>query len=1121
MRFARSLVILLLSFVSCVSSLVAATFGTVVSVTGGASDLALDDARQRLYLVNSTRNQIEVYSIPQRRFLDPVAVEQLPLSAALSRDGKTLYVVCNGAASLVMVSTERLQVAGRISLPAKPEGVAVGYDERVLISTVGTGANNAFNVLLIYDPAASGTNQAVTAVAVAPPAPANPLLPPNNLGRPALIPRSFLNASLDGRFIMGVNLPNATNRVAFVYEAASGSVLRSRTLAGVSPVVSVSPDGSKFMAGLTLLHSQTLDVIAQQNAANANYPFPTGTNFNLQQNQGGSVFTADGGRLYTAFNIAPVQTPAARPNVSQLMLNDPDNLLIETAFQLPENATGQMVISRDGANIFALSESGFMIVPIGTASQSPIAMLDTNVQLLVNDQCGVYSTQRTGTAFLRNTGRGRMTATATVQAEATNAGAIVGPGGIGGPGGAGGGIVGGGGIVIPLPGTGGAAAATTANAPQVRTTVAADGVNLNFTFSAAAARSLGTSLPTSLFLVQSSEAINIPPAVRVYQNNRNSEATGNIFQIPINLTPAEGLTDMVQDVTRQRLYIANSGLNRVEIFDMRAQRLLPPVKVGQLPRSLALSPDALTLYVANSGGESVSIIDLDTLTVTGNVRFPALPFNTNVALITPRLITSTQRGPLVMMSNGTLWRIVGQDAVPRQFNSAVLPPNNQGVQLLTSPWTMSSSPNGEMSIVLAGNGYAYLYDALLDDFVQSRQVITTTPITGYYGPIAAGPRGQYFLVNGLVLNQALTPTANAGTTPGVPPRPGLPATDVVRPVAAVAAIGATQFARFAQPSIANANAVITDNGTIEIVDVNSGAVLRTATPLERPLSTPTGNQRSNIDGRTMSVDPSGTNAYVLTTSGLSIVSLAPPTQTTRPTINPGGVVNLASYTPEFAQGGLFSIFGRNMGNNGAFNSTPLPTVLGNSCVTLNNQPLPLMLMSDGQLNAQIPPTLAPGTYPLVIRNLTRLTSSTPSNIRVAKYAPAVFVDPVTQLPAILHPDGTPVSKQHPAQRDKRLVLYAIGLGPTTGGRVTSGMPAPADPLAETDEVKVYFGDPTIRGTEMIVEWSGLAPGYIGLYQINLLVPGARWKGEDLPVTVRIGGVSSPIKGPVVPYVTVE
>jgi hypothetical protein len=47
--------------------------------------------------------------------------------------------------------------------------------------------------------------------------------------------------------------------------------------------------------------------------------------------------------------------------------------------------------------------------------------------------------------------------------------------------------------------------------------------------------------------------------------------------------------------------------------------------------------------------------------------------------------------PLVMMSNGTLWRIVGRDAVPRQFNTPYFP-NAQGVQILPAPWTMSSTP---------------------------------------------------------------------------------------------------------------------------------------------------------------------------------------------------------------------------------------------------------------------------------------------------------------------------------------------------------------------------------------------------------------------------------------------
>ena len=56
---------------------------------------------------------------------------------------------------------------------------------------------------------------------------------------------------------------------------------------------------------------------------------------------------------------------------------------------------------------------------------------------------------------------------------------------------------------------------------------------------------------------------------------------------------------------------------------------------------------------------------------------------------------------------------------------------------------------------------------------------------------------------------------------------------------------------------------------------------------------------------------------------------------------------------------------------------------------------------------------------------------------------------------------------------------------------------------------------------MIVEWSGLAPGLIGVYQLNLRVPGFHMNGDALPVTVRGGGVSSPTTGPAVSLVAVN
>jgi uncharacterized protein (TIGR03437 family) len=112
-----------------------------------------------------------------------------------------------------------------------------------------------------------------------------------------------------------------------------------------------------------------------------------------------------------------------------------------------------------------------------------------------------------------------------------------------------------------------------------------------------------------------------------------------------------------------------------------------------------------------------------------------------------------------------------------------------------------------------------------------------------------------------------------------------------------------------------------------------------------------------------------------------------------------------------------------------------------------------------------------------------------------------------------------VTKDDPAKRDRPIFLYAVGLGPTKGPRVVAGQPAPDD--AVTDRVQVFFGDPTYNGSEVIVDESALLPGFVGVYRLLMRVPGNHLRGEALPITLRIGNVSSPATGPVVPRVAVD
>ncbi len=1141
MNATRSLSIFLLAAAAATS----APYGTVVPVVGGVSDIVLDDARGRLYMPNTNRNQLEIYSIAQRRLLTAIRTDATPLSAAMSRDGRVLYVTAYDASTLNIIDLNTLAIVGRVALPAKPEGVAVGFDEKVLISTIGTGAGNAQNVLLLFNPA----DNSIGNVSITPAAPTPPSLPAPS-GRPALAVRSQLIASRDGSVIIGSNVPTTTTRSVFVYETASSTVLRARRVANLSSVLAVSPDGSKFMAGLTLFETATLTVVAQQNLANAPYPIAPNTNFNTQTNQGGSVFSPDGKALYSAFNIAPTLNPPARANVSQMMISDTDNLLINMGIQLFENLAGEMVMAQDGSAIYAVSESGFLIIPISTLRDNPIVEVDKDLVILATDQCGVTGAQNTARINLANTGKGRVTAsTALLQFPATTAGL----GGAGGAGGGAGGII----IVIPvipgapaggttpaIPGGGGQtnnSLATTA--PTVRTVQNPSGVpSFDFSFNAVAARTLGTSSPVHDFLVQSPEAINLIPRVRILQNSRNAEARGDIVPIAVGISTGEALEDMVQDTVRQRLYIANSGKNRVEVFDLKNRQLMNPIKVGQLPRSLAVTPDGKTMYVANTGGESISVVDLDKGEQVERIKFPPIPFDATATLITPSAIAASQRGAMFITSAGQLWSIIGNEAVPRR-PSTIIGATAAGQQnALTAPRAMASTPNGENIIISAGNGFVYLYDALVDDFVQSRQ-IQAANAAGYVGPITAGPRGQYYVVNGILLNAALTPVAPAPSQPSATQTAGTNTTTNI-PVSAMTSVTATQYARFSQPVRANANAVVTTLPTIEIVDANTGLTLRSATALEGPISQVNGaNGRTTISGRTMAVDATATTAYLLTTSGLSIIPLDQPAIADRPTVNQRGIVNLASLQASIAQNGLVTIQGRNLAASGTADSTKqLPTTMGGVCVTMqvlgaagtvqganaaqaaaNATPraVPLLMTSAIQINGQIPPEFGTGTFQLVVRNVDKKVATVAQNVTLVKYAPAVFVGESGQT-QITHLDGAPVTKDRPAKRDEYIYIYAAGLGlPTGTTRITSGVPSPSSPLAATTKPQVYFGRTDYVQSEMDVRESVLLPGSIGIYRIKIYVPGFRTTGQDLPVTIKIGGVASPATGTVLPKVSVE
>ena len=140
---------------------------------------------------------------------------------------------------------------------------------------------------------------------------------------------------------------------------------------------------------------------------------------------------------------------------------------------------------------------------------------------------------------------------------------------------------------------------------------------------------------------------------------------------------------------------------------------------------------------------------------------------------------------------------------------------------------------------------------------------------------------------------------------------------------------------------------------------------------------------------------------------------------------------------------------------------------------------------------------------------------------MAKYAPAVFVLDSKGQPALYHKTAA-WSPRNKAVRDEPLHHVRHGPG-RDDGRQGHGRECrrPAIRWRSQQPVQVFFGNPGYSQAGIIVDWSGLVPGMVGVYEINLRVPGNHLKGDALPIQVRIGGVFSVTTGANVPYAAVD
>jgi trimeric autotransporter adhesin len=240
-------------------------------------------------------------------------------------------------------------------------------------------------------------------------------------------------------------------------------------------------------------------------------------------------------------------------------------------------------------------------------------------------------------------------------------------------------------------------------------------------------------------------------------------------------------------------------------------------------------------------------------------------------------------------------------------------------------------------------------------------------------------------------------------------------------------------------------------------------------------------------------------------------------QAQTPVVPAGSVVDAAAGSSPVAPGGLVEIFGTNLASaQAAADTVPLSTSLGNVSVTFNGIAAPLLFVSTGQVNAQLPWEVpASGTANMVVT-----TNGQPSaavSVPVAAFSPGIFGLPAGagfQAIAYGNSDGLiaaaagaiPNLTTHPAKINDptSLVILATGLGAVTppvqtGSNVTDGGP---HNTTTTPTV-------TVGGVAANVLFSGISPQFVGVYQLNIVIAPGTPTGNTVPLQISMGGVTTP------------
>jgi uncharacterized protein (TIGR03437 family) len=314
--------------------------------------------------------------------------------------------------------------------------------------------------------------------------------------------------------------------------------------------------------------------------------------------------------------------------------------------------------------------------------------------------------------------------------------------------------------------------------------------------------------------------------------------------------------------------------------------------------------------------------------------------------------------------------------------------------------------------------------------------------------------------------------------------------------------GSVAFANLGSGSLSVTGATASGNKAIS-ASVSNNAVQIAADP--------TGLAVGVYSGSVTIASNAANNAQVSVPVELTVVPVAP-------LVSAGGIVNISDYQNDgVAPGDIAAVFGLQFSSNPALQSAPgvpLPTSLGGTYVQVNGNPVPLYYVLPGQIAFQVPYSLSAGSATVQV-----MVGSTAGNLRSVKVsarAPKLLAYPTAlgtygifiNLDASLTwpPSALAGCNCRPAKVGDTVILFGIGFGQTTPAAVEGAAGAAQSIGGATVSFGGIFGGMATTNSS----FTGLTPGLVGLYQMNVTIPTGTPTGSLVPVQVNVNGVNSNI-----------